>query len=357
MNQSLGFFFHIPSMLKKYFIRLNGLSLFFVFMLFAIGGLVRSTGSGMGCPDWPKCFGEYIPPTSADELPSDYQDYFRNERMKKTERFVQLLEALGFEEKANAIRNSEQLEATHEFNATKAYVEYGNRLWGAITGIVVFLGFLTAFSLIRTDFLVFLYSTLAFIAVFVNALLGAVVVNSNLISGLVSAHFLAAFAAICFFILARIRYKKTSLGTRQPVYLGLFSGALLILIVAQTVIGTDVKSYFEALENGQNAIINIILTSIPSYPSHRSLAMVVLAITLVQYLLVRRTDIPAYYKRVTLLIAVLAGAQILFGVSMIYEQMMAISKLFHITLAASIFVLQFYICSLLLKASSKSALA
>lgn len=32
------------------------------FLLIAIGGLVRATGSGLGCPGWPKCFGRWLPP-------------------------------------------------------------------------------------------------------------------------------------------------------------------------------------------------------------------------------------------------------------------------------------------------------
>ena len=78
-------------------------------MLFVIGGLVRSTGSGMGCPDWPKCFGEYIPPTSDTDLPSNYEEYFKEQRVKKTKRFAALLHTLGFDKKAEEITNTREL--------------------------------------------------------------------------------------------------------------------------------------------------------------------------------------------------------------------------------------------------------
>ena len=65
---------------------------------------MRASGAGMGCPDWPLCFGQWIPPTDVDQLPANYQEIYADRGYADT-----------------------------TFNATKTWIEYLNRLLGAFT--------------------------------------------------------------------------------------------------------------------------------------------------------------------------------------------------------------------------------
>jgi heme a synthase len=232
---------------SKNFLRFNWLSLVLIYLVVIAGSFVRITGSGMGCPDWPKCFGEWIPPVSANELPENYKENYSNKRLKKIDRFSSFLNVLGMEKTANELSNDPELKKEESFNVRKTWTEYINRLFGFLAGNAVLIVFLWVLWKYRKRKLIF-FSALNLLLLVIQAWFGSIVVASNLVPWTITVHLLLALIIIGIQLYI-IRIVSPSQRNDLQFSNGMFAliWACFIITVYQMFLGTQVREYIDEL--------------------------------------------------------------------------------------------------------------
>ncbi len=296
-----------------------------IYILVLAGGIVRSTGSGMGCPDWPKCFGMWIPPTKVSQLPDNYQEIY-----------------------------AAKLHGEVEFNAVKTWIEYVNRLVGALTGIVVLGVFVASFAFRKKDKWLIYLSFLAVVLIGANAALGKFVVDSFLKPGVVTAHMLLAILVVFVLLYAIARAWSEVIVTetvRNKPFLNKLLMLTLILATAQVLLGTQVREAIDKIVAnpifGYNRATWIEQLGVSFYV-HRSFSLVILALHI--YLLVQlRKNVQQggiIYKFFRALV-VLVVVEIVSGAIMAYFAVPAFIQPIHLTLAIISLGIQFVVILLL----------
>ncbi|TDN37477.1 heme A synthase [Hymenobacter sp. UV11] len=345
----------------KRFIFWSVLTVSSIYLLILVGGIVRATGSGMGCPDWPKCFGQWVPPTEISQLPADYKQVYLTQRVAKNQKLARTLASLGFRQVAGEIFAHPTQYVETDFNATKTWIEYLNRLLGALIGIFVFVNAVVALPYWRRDRPVLWLAIVGWLLTGVQGWLGSLVVSTNLLPIMVTIHMgLALFiVAILLYAVQRARWGRAS-GEAAIVHLAeanstapletASAGAglrwalwgVLLLTFAQIIMGTQVREEIDRIASaaayGQRDTWVAALGSI--FESHRTLAaIVVLANVVVGYRL-WQLAIPRL-RRLVMATWVVLALEMVAGITLAYWALPAFMQPIHLTLATLLFGTQF----------------
>ncbi len=314
--------------------------------LILVGGLVRATGAGMGCPDWPKCFGQFIPPTDVSELPENYKQVFVEQRIEKNEKIVGYLNALGFTELANRIENDPNVRKEEEFNAVKTWIEYINRLVGAVIGILVLATFITSIRYWRTQKSIPITSGLAVLLTLFQAWLGSIVVSTNLLPGTISLHMI--FAMIIVTVLLYGAFQATSdrfvvsIDQKLRSKLFLFSVVILVLTTVQMILGTQVREAIDAVKLTSDVSRGGWLEQVGSiFPIHRSFSWLVLLSGIWMMSILWKNQISGVIYKLGVLNFGLIILQILIGIGLEYLSMAAPLQVIHLVGIAFMICTQF----------------
>jgi cytochrome c oxidase assembly protein subunit 15 len=232
---------------SRFFISLNWTTLVFIYLVVIAGSFVRITGAGMGCPDWPKCFGQYIPPTDEKVLPTDYKDIYASKRGKKIERFASFLDKIGFSDIAIKLRNDKSLLIEQDFNAKKTWTEYINRLFGVLAGFGVLFIFVGVLRKYRSKKLVLL-ATSNLIILVIQAWFGSIVVATNLVPWTITVHLFLALVIIMLQLLLVMEVSNTqSKKIMATSKIKFFIWIVLFITFVQLFLGTQVRESIDVL--------------------------------------------------------------------------------------------------------------
>lgn len=319
-----------------------------VYFLILVGGVVRSTGSGMGCPDWPKCFGSWVPPTSVNQLPNDYQEIYLQKRIQKNERFVASLEKLGFSRKAEEIKNDKSILIEEEFNPVKTWIEYINRLIGVLIGLFILVTVYRSLSLWKEDKLIPILSFASLVLVVFQAWIGSIVVSTNLLTWMITLHMLLALLLVCLLIYIHFRahhlYKTIPFRSEKPSRLFAILMIGFILMIVQIVLGTQVREEIDQIAFAMgNLMRGTWVDSLGvTFLVHRSYSLLLLAIHIlfiykIYKYSVRRSGI---FKLSQLLIIVIVF-EIMTGIGMAYFAIPAFLQPVHLLFGSLIIGIQF----------------
>jgi cytochrome c oxidase assembly protein subunit 15 len=288
-----------------------------VLFLIWVGSTVRATGAGMGCPDWPTCFGRIVPPFSEADLPPNYQQTYAR---------------LGYDKM--------------KFDPIKTWTEYFNRLTGTLIGLLSILTLVLSFLVRRHDARLPWLAGGAFFLVGLNGWLGAVVIETNLHAAVVTTHMMLSFGVILLLVAVVSRTLPESCGIAANIK-GRWFPALPLATLAtlvQTGLGAQVRERVDQIgtTSGGLPLEGHWLDSIgPIMNIHIAGAVIVVLVNL--WLITRLVGGGPLVKRALTVLALIVFTQVLLGIILITQDLPTIVQPLHLLGAAMLFTVQAFL--------------
>ena len=266
-------------------------------VLIAMGGAVRATDSGLACPDWPACYGQWIPPADLN-----------------------------------------------------MWLEHSHRLWAGVVGIMI--AWLAVWTWVRHRDrpLVWGASLVALLLVIVQAGLGAAVVLLHLRAGLVTSHLGMSLVVVGSLILVAVLARRPDTVPVAPELrrrTGRWSAIVAAVVFGQSLLGG------QATGRGAAYVFNAFPIWLTGHPwtghirewlhvTHRFAGYLVAAAVIVFAVAARRVwrDVPAaprWARGLPQLAVALVLVQVALGITNVLTQATVASAISHLAVASWLF--------------------
>jgi cytochrome c oxidase assembly protein subunit 15 len=321
------------------------IALICMFLIIIAGSFVRITGSGMGCPDWPKCFGYYIPPTDISTVQLEEGRTYTKGQMIIHHDTLWITES-EFQYTPEFWKSNFSSEAAlkvypkhqyAEFNAFHTWTEYINRLLTGLLGLPILI--MTFFALLyykkSNDYWPILYSVFAIVMILFEAWLGKMVVDKNLNTSTITLHMVGSLG-ILLSLLFLIRRTNEKVNYTIPVVLRKALSFFFLIHLVQLLLGTQVRESVDLLlENGVGR--NILIENLPvGFKIHRSFSILIVILATLMFLQYRRLELK---PRKFFYLFVVLGFEILFGVCLAYFSLPIALQPLHLLFSILLFAL------------------
>lgn len=309
-----------------------------IFLIF-VGGLVRATGSGLGCPDWPKCWGKWWPPSSVEEIlvtaepDPERGPYYEGHR-------------------TDTLEDGTSVHRRHyisDFNEAKLWTEYINRLIGVLIGLFILATFLLSFRYFPKKPKIFWGSLAALVLVLFQGWLGGMVVRSGLKPGMITLHMIVAIVLMCLllwvtFLAMEQQLQESVSENKREKKIAMAATLLFTLTVIQIVLGSQVREALHDVEHSATTSISRTewITQVGLLDHvHRAFSWTVLICGgfLFWKLFLKSAMNPL--KKISGVIFLLIVLQIIYGVALAYFGLPPVFQILHLGFASVMICAEF----------------